>query len=80
VSNRELGLPSTAPPAPLPPEVYSSLAGDLLADAVNELEPGQSLTVEVQVQHDRGRSLKVGVEVRDDRGAKFYEIVVTLGP
>jgi hypothetical protein len=80
VSNRELGLADTESLTPLPPEVFSSLAGGLLTDAVNELEPGQSLTAEVKVHDDCGQSVKVGVEVRDGRGAKFYEVVVTLGP
>jgi hypothetical protein len=61
-------------------EAFSSLAGGLLTDAVKELEPGQSLTAEVKVHEDHGQSVKVGLEVRDGRGAKFYEIVVTLGP
>jgi hypothetical protein len=80
VSNRELGLPGSAPLTPLPQDVFSSLAGGMLTDAVNELKPGQSLTAEVKVQDDCGQSVKVGVEVRDGRGAKFYEVVVTLGP
>jgi hypothetical protein len=65
---------------PLPPEVFSSLAGGLLCDAVRELEPGHSLTAEVKVDDDHGQTVKVGVEVRDGRGAKFYEVLVTLGP
>jgi hypothetical protein len=65
---------------PVSTEAFSSLAGGLLTDAVNGLEPGQSLTAEVKVHEDRGQSVKVGLEVRDGRGAKHYEIVVTLGP
>jgi hypothetical protein len=65
---------------PLPTEVFSSLAGGLVTDAVKELAPGQRLTAEVQVDDDCGQSVKVGLEVRDGRGAKFYEVVVTLGP
>jgi hypothetical protein len=80
VSSWEPGLPDTAPLTPVPPKLFSSLAGGLLTDAVNELEPGQSLTAEVTLHDDRGQSVKVGVEVRDGRGAKFYEVVVTLGP
>jgi hypothetical protein len=59
--------------------VFSSLAGVLLVDAVNALEPGQHLTAEVKVHDDCGQSVKLGVEVRDGRGAKAYEFVVTLG-
>lgn len=80
VSNRELGLPDTAPPTPVSPEAFSSLAGGMLTDAVNELEPGQSLTAEVKVHDDCSQGVQIGVEVRDGRGAKFYEVVVTLGP
>ena len=81
MSNREPGLRRHRAPDPrLPRKLFSSLAGGLLTDAVNELEPGQSLTAEVKIHDDRGQSVKVGVEVRDGRGAKFYEVVVTLGP
>jgi hypothetical protein len=78
-SHREPG-PREATPIPVRPEVLSSLAGGLLTDAVKELEPGQSLTAEVKLDGDRGQSVKVGLEVRDGRGAKFYEVLVTLGP
>jgi hypothetical protein len=79
LSHREPG-PRDATPARLRPEVFSSLAGGLLTDAVKQLEPGQSLTAEVKIDDDRGQSVKVGIEVRDGRGAKFYAVLVTLGP
>jgi hypothetical protein len=71
--------PDTAPVTSVSPDAFSSLAGGLLTDAVNGLEPGQSLTAEVKVHDNSVQSVEVGLEVRDGRGAKHYEIVVTLG-
>ncbi len=72
--------PPSASSVPLSPKTLSSLAGGLLTDAVNKLQPGQSLKAEVKLHEDRRQGVKVEVDVRDDRGAKFYEVVVTLGP
>jgi hypothetical protein len=79
MASMDLAPRDPVPLAPAAPRVFSSLAGGLLTDALNALEPGQCLTAEVHADHPDGQSVRVWVEVRDGRGTKFYEVLVTLG-